>query len=112
MCGSFAGPGIAPLLECGVASGLVPPPPRPGSSRCGGLDFAADRVRLNATGKSYGFCAGDVGVLAERGSAPVLAHGATRHAGPFTCSSTVAWLTCRNTSGHGFALSRRRWRSF
>jgi hypothetical protein len=108
VCGYFAGTGQPALLECGVRTGLSQPPPRPRAG-CRGLDFANDRVRLAATGGAIGFCSGDVGVLARIDSAPVLAYGKTWHEGAFTCTSSVAWVTCKNTSGHGFALSRPRW---
>jgi hypothetical protein len=109
VCGYFAAAGQPDFLECGVTSGLNPPPPKPSASACHGLDFANDRVRLAATGGVIGFCAGDVGVLARIGDAPVLAYGKSRHEGAFTCTSSVAWLTCKNASGHGFALSRFHW---
>jgi hypothetical protein len=48
-------------------------------------------------------------VLASIDSAPRLGYGTSTHAGPFTCTSTVAWMTCTNGSGHGFALSQSRW---
>jgi hypothetical protein len=112
VCGYFAGAGEPASLECGVPTGLKPPPPRPSARDCHDLDFASDRVRLAATGQVIGFCSGDVGVLAELGSAPVLAYGKTWREGPFTCTSSVAWITCKNRSGHGFALSRLRWHRF
>ena len=105
VCGYFAGAGLPASLECGVPTGLDPLPPKPSASACHGLDFANDRVRLAATGNVTGFCSGDVGVLAKIASAPVLAYGKSWHEGPFTCASSIAWITCKNTSGHGFALS-------
>jgi hypothetical protein len=112
VCGYFAGSGYAALLECGVASGLVPFPPVPSSGVCHVADPVSNRIRLHATGRTYGFCAGDVGVLAEQGSAPVLSYGRTLHEGPFRCSSAATGLTCRNLSGHGFFLSRQAWHPF
>ncbi len=111
VCGYFAGTGVPASLECGVRAALDPPPPKPSAKACGGLDFAANRVRLAATGGVIGFCSGDVGVLARIGNAPALAYGTSWHEGPFTCTSSVAWITCRNTSARGFALSRLRWHS-
>ena len=67
VCGYFTGAGVPTLLECGVASGLVPPAPKPAGG-CRVVDPASDRVRLNPTGRTYGFCSGDVGVLAEAGN--------------------------------------------
>ena len=78
VCGYFSGAGFSTLLECGVASGLVPPAPKPHGG-CKVVDPAVNRVRLNSTGPTYGFaCSGDVGVLALQGRAPVLAYGRTR----------------------------------
>jgi hypothetical protein len=111
VCGSFSGAGISTVLECGVASGLVPPAPKPHGG-CKVVDPAANRVRLNSTGPTYGFCSGDVGVLALQGRAPVLAYGRTWKRGPYHCSSASAGLTCKNSSGHGFFLSRQSWRAF
>ena len=108
VCGYFAGAGLPAFLECGVPTGLDPPAPEPSGS-CHGLDPAADRVRLDSTGGVFGFCSGDVGVLGEIGSAPALAYGKGWHEGPFTCITSVAWVTCKNPSGHGFALSRLHW---
>ena len=108
VCGYFAGAGIPAFLECGVPSGLYPPAPKP-TAGCHGLDPAGDRVRLAATGGVFGFCSGDVGVLAEIGSAPPLAYGKSWHEGPFTCITSVAWVTCKNPGEHGFALSRLHW---
>jgi hypothetical protein len=112
VCGAFTGPGYPALLECGVLSGLVPPPRRPSASACHGDDFASDRIHLNTTGRPYGFCSGDVGVLAEAGSAPVLGYGSSVREGPFRCTSARAGLSCRNRSAHGFFLSRQAWRAF
>jgi hypothetical protein len=112
VCGAFTGSGYPAMLECGVVSGLVPPPPRPSASACHHLDFASNRILLNATGRAYGFCSGDVGVLAMAGRAPVLAYGRSLTAGPFSCSSARSGLTCRNKSAHGFFLSRLAWHSF
>ncbi len=115
VCGYFAGGGAGsgtPYLDCGIKSVLSPAPPRPTSAACGNLDFASNRVRLRPTGHVQGFCSGDVGVLAELGSAHPLRYGETWRRGAFACTSTPAWLTCNNGGQHGFALSRRRWRTF
>jgi hypothetical protein len=109
VCETFLGPGPA-FLECGVVNAeLVPPPPRPSASACGGLDFAGDRIRLGPSGRPYGFCAGDPGVLAQTAGARILAYGSSTAAGPFRCTSARAGLTCRNRSGHGFVLDGSRW---
>jgi hypothetical protein len=102
--------GYPAFLECGVMSGLHPAPPKP-AHKCVDDDPASNRVRLNGTGAVYGFCAGDVGVRAEAGHAPVLPYGKSWHRGAFTCTSAATGLTCRNSSGHGFFLSRQSWHS-
>lgn len=111
VCGYVVARGTPSTLECGVVSGLNPPAPKP-SPACKGVDPASDRIRLGATGKPYGFCSGDVGVLAETGLAPVLQYGLSLTTGPFRCSSATTGLTCKNGQGHGFFLSRESWRSF
>jgi len=109
VCGAFSTSGAPTLLECGTVDQLKPAPPHPSAKSCGGLDFAGNRIRLAASGGPFGFCTGDVGVLARIDSAPRLAYGTTRQAGPFRCTSSVAWLTCKNGSGRGFSISRTRW---
>jgi hypothetical protein len=111
VCGYFTGVEVSTLLECGVASGLVPPAPKPHGG-CRVVDPAANRVRLASTGPTYGFCSGDVGVLALQGRAVVLPYGTTWRRGPYRCGSATAGLTCRNSSGHGFFLSRQSWHPF
>jgi hypothetical protein len=110
VCGAFSVSGAPTLIECGTVDQLNPAPPQPTAKRCGGLDFAGNRIRLQASSGPFGFCTGDAGVLARIDSAPRLAYGTTRQSGPFKCTSTVAWLTCTNSSGRGFAISRKRWR--
>ena len=110
VCGAFSVSGTPTLLECGTVDQLTPAPPHPSAKGCGGLDFAGNRIRLAASRGSFGFCTGDVGVLSRIGTAPRLGYGTTRRAGPFRCTSSVAWLTCTNGSGRGFAISRNRWR--
>jgi hypothetical protein len=111
VCGYFSGTGVPTLLECGVASGLIPPAPKPAGG-CRVVDPASNRVRLGPTGRTYGFCSGDVGVLAEQGRAAVLAYGTRWDAGPYRCTSRVGGLTCANAGGHGFFLSRQGWHAF
>jgi hypothetical protein len=111
VCGYFSVSGPPKLLECGVVSGLHPVAPKPAGG-CHGLDAITDRIRLNTTGKTYGFCSCDAGVIAEAGRAPVLHYGTTKVAGAFKCTAALSGLTCRNSQGHGFFVSRRTWKSF
>ena len=89
-----------------------PPPTRPGCSRAYWVFLAATgRAR---TGGSYcpGEDAPDAGPFAGEPVAQVLAYGTRWSSGGLRCTSAVEGLTCRNTSGHGFFLSRENWRAF
>jgi hypothetical protein len=44
--------------------------------------------------------------------ARVLAYGKTWAGEGLRCTSAEIGLTCRNRDGHGFFLSRERWRAF
>ncbi len=111
VCAYYSGAGTPATLECGVVSGLHPPAPKPATA-CKDSDPASNRLSLGAAGKPYGFCSGDAGVLALAGRANVLAYGKSWQKGPFRCTSATTGLTCKNTAGHGFFLSRQSWRSF
>jgi hypothetical protein len=104
-----------PSIGCRIRSGLVPGPrtDRPGCPR-------TDDVSLRATGRPTiggrsicpGEPEGDAGPFAYEATARVLAYGTTWSGGGLRCTSAETGLTCRNTSGHGFFLSRERWRAF
>ena len=106
---------ISSSLSCSIKSGLVPPPPprRPGC-------MVSNDVLLRATGRATtgssvcpGEPEGDAGALAMEPVARVLAYGQTwRGPNGLRCDSATTGLTCRNGEGHGFFLSRERWRSF
>lgn len=98
------------FLGCGIKSGLQPPPPR---RPCEEGGYAGDRVEMNATGTvGVPACAGDPGALVGESQAKVLGYGKTWSGGGIRCTSAITGLTCRNKSGHGFFLSRERWRRF
>jgi hypothetical protein len=113
VCFHSAGPNDRPLdaiVACGIHSGLKPPPTR---RVCADGDNVSDRVELLATGRvRVPSCAGDPGAFVGERSATVLAYGRTWSGSGLRCTSAFAGLTCRNRSGHGFFLSRARWRSF
>jgi hypothetical protein len=101
-----------PLIECGIRSGLEPAPPR-GGAACRELDYVGNRLSLAATGRARPIaCAGDAGPFAAPGATRVLAYGSVWRGGGLSCSSEVTGLTCRNTAGHGFFLSRQAWHGF
>jgi len=97
-------PALPATLRCDIGSRLRPKPARP---RGCDLDWG-DSLEMRKTGRVDVTCHGDTAL----GSQHILAYGKTwRHDG-FTCASRITGLTCRNCSGHGFFLSRRRWRAF
>jgi hypothetical protein len=97
-------------MECGIKSGLKPPPRM---IHCLAGDPNDKRLSLRTTGRATPvLCAGDPGPFLVETRARVLAYGRTRSAGGISCSSRTTGLTCRNRSGHGFFLSRERWRTF
>ena len=110
---SYANSTGAASVGCVVKSGLKPPPPRRGPECSPGLV-----VGLGATGRVHtegSECPGEdapetpyVGADVAR----VLGYGKTWSGGGIHCTSAVTGLTCRNRRGHGFFLSRDKWRAF
>ena len=114
VCAFWTGGNMQPSVGCRIKTGLRSPPTsrRPECSPSFGIS-------LKATGRAQpdrsicpGEDEGDAGVLAYESVAQVLPYGTTRSSGGIRCTSRSTGLTCRNTSGHGFFLSRERWRAF
>ena len=64
---------------------------------------------LNAQSKPTIFCTGNPNYAIH----PVyttLAYGKSWQRGPFTCSSRITGVTCRNRAGHGLFISRQAYR--
>jgi hypothetical protein len=100
----------AASMECGIKSGLKPPPPR---VHCSAGDPNDKRVSLTATGRAVPVtCAGDPGPFLVESRASILGYGRTWSGGGISCTSESAGLTCKNRVGHGFFISRERWRTF
>jgi len=90
------------VLRCDIFSGLKPEPRR----KCE-LDWVG--VEMTRLGKAHPLCAGDT-VYDKR--LPILRYGHRwKHKG-ITCRSKKVGLKCRNLGGHGFFLSRQRWRVY
>jgi len=110
VCGYAIGSDGVASMECGIKSGLKPPPRR---IHCLAGDPNDKRVSLRSTGRAAPvLCAGDPGPFLVESKARVLAYGRTWSAGGISCSSRTIGLTCRNRSGRGFFLSRQSWRTF
>jgi hypothetical protein len=107
-CGWFADPDkpVQTYLQCEIGSLLNPRPKRPASCD---VDWAYG-LTLTSTGRTAVLCAGDT--IRRQGRRAVLSYGTTWRKRGFTCRSESVGLTCRNTAGHGFFLSRERWRTF
>jgi hypothetical protein len=90
------------IFRCDLLSGLKPEPAR----RCD-VDWTGASMGLR--GRAGPTCAGDT-VYDQRGA--VLAYGRTWTRAGLRCTSRATGLTCRNRDGHGFFLSRERWRVF
>lgn len=112
VCGYSIAPDHTASMECGIKSGLKPPP-KP--IACDAGDPNDKRVSLRDRGRAVPvLCAGDPGPLLPQIElkADVLDYGDAVSFGGITCESQTAGLTCRNRDGHGFFLSRQRWRTF
>ncbi len=112
VCGYDIAPDGSASMECGIKSGLKPPPRR---IHCDAGDPNDKRLSLRDTGTAAPvLCAGDPGPLLPQigAGARVLRYGQRTEIGRITCASQTAGLTCRNADGHGFFLSRERWRTF
>jgi hypothetical protein len=79
---------------------------------CTAGDPVVGRVELAAGGRAQRVvCAGDPGPFLWP-TAPVLAYGRAWRGGGIACLSARTGLTCTTRGGHGFFLSRERWRVF
>jgi hypothetical protein len=94
------------FLRCEITSLLRPMPKRPPSCD---VDWGYG-LTLASTGRASVLCAGDT--VRRSGRRATLAYGKTWRKRGFTCRSESVGLTCRNAAGHGFVLSRERWRRF
>ncbi len=105
------GPGF---VQCGIKSGLKPPPPRRGPACTQSNRVSLDATGRTSTGRSIcpGEDEGDSGPFAPFNVSRVLGYGKTWSGGGLSCKSAVTGLTCRNKSGHGFFLSTAHWRAF
>ncbi|WP_071192206.1 DUF6636 domain-containing protein [Trichormus sp. NMC-1] len=92
-------------LRCEIASSLKPKPPQPYPEYCG-FDWGRG-LMLPATSKPEVLCISDT--ISDPNKS-VLAYGQTWNNGGFKCISQKTGLTCTNSNGIGFFLSREKWR--
>jgi hypothetical protein len=103
-CAWFHEAGSKQFLRCDIGE-LAHPAPKPhGCQFDWGRSFG-----MNASGRASALCVSD-SVHDKR--AKTLAYGKTRKYGSFSCTSQTSGLRCSNRSGHGFSLSRERYKLF
>ncbi len=89
--------------RCDIAQHSWATPPHP--SWC--HEDYGQGLSLDRSGRASFVCAGDTAL----NIGPRLAYGRSITAGVFTCRSARSGMTCRNRrTGHGFSLSRARYR--
>lgn len=69
-----------------------------------------DYLALKATGEAYWACHSEP--LMPLDGHRTLAYGKTWRGGTLTCTSSTSGIRCHNKAGHGFELSRSRYRLF
>jgi hypothetical protein len=93
--------------RCDIRSRTWSPPPEPASCKKIGLDFGQGVVV--GPHRSEFVCAGDTSL----GGRAVLGYGSSARRETIACVSQPAGVTCTNSAnGHGFFLSRQRYRLF
>jgi hypothetical protein len=91
-------------LRCEIRSMLNPIPPQPNSCE---FDWGAGFL-LSQNGKPEILCISDT----IGGSDYTLSYGSTWKNAGFKCESQTIGLTCKNSTGQGFFLSREKWNVF
>ena len=71
-----------------------------------------DAFAVGPKGRGHGVCHGDTALPAPGQKIRILKYGTSITLGKITCPSRTTGLTCRNTAGHGFSLSREKIRVF
>jgi hypothetical protein len=94
-------------LRCEIGSLLNPIPRQPYRGFCE-FDWGGGFL-LSEAGKPHILCISDT--IRDRDKY-VLPYGRSWSNSGFTCVSRRTGLTCSNTTGNGFFLSRERWRVF
>ena len=104
-CAYASGLGSPAFLRCDIRSHLHPAPkPR----RCVEGVYG-ESVGMSRTSRAAVLCISDTVVSP---GARVLAYGASWSRSGFRCVSRATGLTCTNTRGHGWFLSRESWRVY
>lgn len=101
--------GDAASVRCDIRTTSATPPKRPKACR---YDWGS-AFEVNRTGRGHGLCAGDTALATPGDGRRKLAYGTSIRLGPkLVCTSRTTGMTCRNSGGHGFTLSRTVTRLF
>jgi hypothetical protein len=104
-CAYSSGLGAPAFLRCDIRSKLRPAP-RPHACVEG---VYGESVGMTKTAAAHVLCISDT---TYNPNARVLAYGTSWARDGFRCSSRASGLTCANSRGHGFFLSRASWRVY
>lgn len=95
--------GDATSVRCDLRTTSATPPKKPKACR---YDWGS-AFEVNRTGRGHGLCAGDTALATPGDGRRKLAYGKSIRLGPkLVCTSRTTGMTCRNTQGHGFTLSK------
>ncbi|MDG4669185.1 DUF6636 domain-containing protein [Mycobacterium sp. 236(2023)] len=94
------------LVRCDIAERAWTPPPRPAD--CPDFTDYGQGITLSPTGPASFVCAGDTTL----GSGPALEFGQFQAGGGMSCNSEPSGISCSNSEGHGFAISREAYQLF
>lgn len=95
--------GDSASVRCDVRTTSAKPPKRPKTCH---FDWG-DAYKVGRTGRGHGLCASDTALAAPGDGRKKLAYGKSIKIGTkLICTSRTTGMTCRNTGGHGFTLSK------
>ena len=106
----FAYGGSFNYISCDLLSS--PAPPWPDGSKCPAGFGDVSGLRVGDMGPVTLSCHTDVPVNWTDPHQLVLAYGSVWHGFGAWCISQPTGITCLNGDGHGFFLSRQRWKTF
>jgi uncharacterized protein DUF6636 len=95
--------GFTPIVRCGLEHADYAPQLQ---HRCSAGDWHG--FELAPAGRPLLYCPG--GASGDRVAYTTLAYGESWERGPFTCTSRITGVTCRNRTGHGLFISRQSYR--
>lgn len=95
------------FARCDILQRSWSPPPHPAS--CSREVDYGQGLEVGATGKAGFVCAGDT---ARDPNSPPLRYGYASVEGKIACVSAFTGMTCTSADGHGFFISRQRYRIF